>query len=227
MAPDCSDGKISPPGRLTTVAPGSFDDLPAETRHAHLEALVVVHRVDLLVEPSSHLHARVAHGIGLEVEIGVQSVPQLLSAAIVDPTGHLVGVESVRDRGKELRRRAFALPVVGGRVSHLRRTLRNGVEGFEGRNQFPTPVDFHRQAAAGHPVDDIGEVIGSGPQARKVLRPGGDHLPAILLLGVDRGGAGDKRSCRKTRRAHRLDEAASFHFFPPSALASGTHSSGR
>ena len=74
-------------------------------------------------------------------------------------------------------------------MARVRHALGHRVEYLERRHDFPGPVDVHSQASAAHLVHVAGEIFGGGSQARKVLGPGGNHLP--LEVFVPHRGPGD------------------------------------
>ena len=74
-------------------------------------------------------------------------------------------------------------------MARVRHALGHRVEYLERRHDFPGPVDVHSQASATHLVHVAGEIFGGGSQARKVLGPGGNHLP--LEVFVPHRGPGD------------------------------------
>src|SRR5439155_259724 len=92
------------------------DDLPAQARDAHLEALVVGDAVDLLPEPARHLHARGGAGAWHEIEGGIGLLPQLETVAVEVPGHHALGVQAEGHGREPLQARLLAGPVV--RCSH-------------------------------------------------------------------------------------------------------------
>jgi hypothetical protein len=64
-------------------------DVAAQTRDTHLQSLEIVDGVDLLPEPTAHLHTRVAAGEALQAEAAGELVPELLAAEVEDPCAHL------------------------------------------------------------------------------------------------------------------------------------------
>ena len=70
-------------GQLHRRGPHLAQHLSGEARHTHLQTFQVLHAVDFLVEPARHLGAGVATGKRLEIELGVQIVPQFLATTMV------------------------------------------------------------------------------------------------------------------------------------------------
>ena len=151
--------------------------LSTESRDAHLEALQVLDRVDRLLEPTAHLHARVATGKRHQVERLVKFTPQLEAATVVEPAIELEVVKSERNSREELRRVHLAFVVIGCVVAHLHRTAAYGIEHFECRDQFPGAVHLDLQSPARCPVDTLGQVIDRDAETRKLRWPGSDAGP--------------------------------------------------
>ena len=187
--------------------------LAAKARHAHLEALEVLERVDLLVEPAAPLDARVSGHQRLQVEAGAELVPELLAARMVDPGVDLGRGQPEGNRGEEVEGLGLALPVVLGGVVHVRRALRDGIEGFEGRHQLAGGEQLDRDAPFGPVGDAVGEALRAGAEAGEVLRPRGDHLELSRpLRDRRRGEAGRGRGRRRGGAGKRgpLEKAAAF-----------------
>src|SRR6185503_10869133 len=72
------------------------ESLTRPTADAHLQALEVLDRVDLLAEPSTHLAAGVAHQEAFRIELGAEVVDQLLAVTFVEPGVLLARIESER-----------------------------------------------------------------------------------------------------------------------------------
>ena len=167
--------------------------LAGEPWQTQLEALHILERVDFLLEPASHLGAGVTHRERLEVVVGVELVPQLLAAAVVQPGVGLGGGHAEGHGGKELRSRDLAPPVVGSGVAHLGGSLGHGVKDLHRRYHLAGTMDPDLHASAGHPLDALCQIVGSGAEGRKVLGPGRHHVPGDGFLcagGIDEGGGG-------------------------------------
>ena len=87
----------------------SAQHLAAEARHAELEPLIVVKRVDFLVEPAAHLDAGAGTQEPLDVERRGNLIPQLLATAIGDPGGVLGRREAEGYGGEEIEGGGLAL----------------------------------------------------------------------------------------------------------------------
>src|SRR5207244_8203082 len=111
------------------------DALPI-SQDAHLEALVVGDAVDLLPEPSRHLHARGRAGARDEIEARVGLFPQLETVAVEIPGHHALRVEAEGHGREPLHARLLAGPVVGRAHETLGHALRCGFEDAESRHQL-------------------------------------------------------------------------------------------
>ena len=154
----------------------------AETRDAHLEALEIGDRIDLLVEPAAHLHAGIAAGERHQVERLVELAPEIEPAAVVEPRVHLHVGHAKRQRGHELRRGHFALVVIRRVVTHFDGAAAGRIEGLERRYQFASGVHLDLEAPPRRPVDTIDEVVDGDAQPRVLRRPRSRDGPLELLL---------------------------------------------
>ncbi len=228
MAPVCREVKISPPGRLTVIAPSLLQTSPPRrpsARHADLQALDVIQAVDFLVEPAAHLHGGIArrqrfHAVGC-----IGFVPQRLTAALAQPGVHFQGGEAERHAAEELRSRHLALPVVRGAVAHLGGAAGDGIEYLQRRHQLASGVDLDGQASGAHGVDALGQALGSSAQAGEVLRPGSDHLPVHgfcrLGGGLLAGGLvffAAKQADGGDQRQSGAEQIAAIHRFSPDTV---------
>ncbi len=170
--------------------------LAAQPGHADLEALEVLQRLDFAVEPAAHLDAGIVAAEGLDLEFRRQFVPQLLSAAIVEPGVHLGGIEAEGHGGEEVEALGLALPVIFRTVIHIGGAGGDGVEGFEGGHQLSSRVHLDVEFAFGRFADPFGKAFRGRAQTGKILGPGGDQLERPLALGI--GGGGDGGACGQT-----------------------------
>src|SRR5438445_9653335 len=104
------------------------DDLAAEVRNAHLEALVVADCVDLLPEPSRHLRGVRKSGAWHEAEGGVRLLAELEPVTLVEPRGHALRVHAERDRGEPLESGLLVVPVLPRSHERTDLALRTGIE---------------------------------------------------------------------------------------------------
>ena len=194
-----------PAGDAHRGAAGGGENIPRQSRNAHLDPLQVLKGIDLGAEPASHLHAGAAPGKGNDVRGGIGFPPQFQAAAVVQPAIHFLGGHAKGHRGEVDRRGNLALPVIGGPVAGIRHPLAHRVEDLEGGHHLPGPVDVNRHAAAAHLGDHAGEVFRRRAQAGQVLGPGGDQFPVEVLLGAalhrDTGTGRPRR--RAPRAVHR------------------------
>ena len=146
-------------------------DVAAETGDAHLESLEVIGGVDLLAEPTPHLHPGVAGHQALEPEVRGELVPQLLAASPPNPGIHL-GVGQAEGHCREVGPAGvLALPVVVGRVVSLRIAGRHLVEGVEGLHALARGEVLDLDAPVTHVGEALGKSLGAGPETREVPRP--------------------------------------------------------
>ena len=80
-------------------------------------------------------------------------------------------------------------------MAHISRTTRYCIEHFKRRNQLTCSVDLHLDAAICHLGNYICQLIGTGTEHRKILRPGGHHFPFEFLVSPD-----NCRRCNTTGR---------------------------
>src|SRR3546814_3915945 len=122
------------------VGARSFEDRAAEAGNAHLEALEVLQRADLLVEPAASLDAGVAGDEELAAQLLVDLFGDLQAAAELHPGVLFLGVEAKGHGGEELGGRDLAYPVVRGAVAHLDGAVGDGIHGLEGRDDLAAAI---------------------------------------------------------------------------------------
>jgi hypothetical protein len=95
------------------------------------------------------------------------------------------------------------------------------VHGLEGRHDFAAAIDLDRQAPLGGGADELGQLVGAGAQARKVLGPGGLHAPFHRALSQCR--LGEARGCRRGRNGRAGDgrRLEKFAALEPLAISHG------
>ena len=186
------------------------DHLAAEPRDAHLEALVVADRADLLPEPAGHLRAGRRTRTWDEVERGVDLLPELEPTALQVPGRHALGVHTERDGREPLNRRVFRGPVVWRPAERLDGALGRSVEAGERRHDLAAREDLDLESPAAHLVHQARELLRRALQHVERRRPGRGHPPLDLRLGDDVRGVDKSRGPRGGQRAARLhDESAS------------------
>ena len=187
-------------------AAGAPEHLAAEAGNAHLEALQVRQRVDLLVEPARHLHAGIAGRQGHQAKRRVQLPPQFQAAAVTQPAVHLLRGHAERHGGEEGGHRHLAAPVVGGPVAHLRVALGDRVEHLQGRHQFAGGVHLDLEPPSRHGGHQLRQLLRRRPQSGQVLRPSGDELPLHARPARRRSALGGFPLLGGTRRQQRGDQ---------------------
>ena len=163
-------------------------DLSALARDTHLEALEVLGRVDLLVEPAAHLDARIAGRHRLDAEAVAEFVPQLLAAAILAPCVDLGRRQAERNSRKGGPAGVLADPVIVGADIGLGVARCDFVEGVERTDALAGGEVLHVDAAVGQFADTRREALGGKAEARKVPRPGRDDYQIGRRLRDGRGG---------------------------------------
>jgi hypothetical protein len=123
----------------------------------------------------------------LDVELVAERVPQILSAAVVDPRKQFVCGESERNCVvKKIERRRLLFEVALGRMIHVGDAGPYRVEGFERAHQCAGRKNLDLDAAAGRIADRLREANRAGLKARRTFRPIGHHLQLSDSL-CDRG----------------------------------------
>jgi hypothetical protein len=133
----------------------------AETGDAHLDALDVLQRLDLLAEPAAHLHAGVAAGEGDDVVVAVELVEQLLAIAVVDPGVELAGIHAEGNRGADAEGLVLADIVVGAGVAGFDGAVLHHVQCLAARGDFATGKNLDLELAAGDGGDALRQHFGA------------------------------------------------------------------
>src|SRR5690348_10104769 len=146
---------MSPPAICCGTAPRHH--LAAEPRDAHLRALEIGDRIDLLAPPSAHLDAGIAGGKRDDAEIVQERPDELEAAAVVNPSVLLALVEPEWQRGVEREGLVLADEVIARRMRALDRPLLNRVDDPEGRDNLPRREHADLELAAGELLDALGD----------------------------------------------------------------------
>jgi hypothetical protein len=93
-------------------------------------------------------------------------IPQLLSAAEMDPGGYFVGRETEWDRPEEIEGCCLFLPIVFGGVVHIGDAARYRIEYLEGSDELSRGEDLYFKATAGDPRDGARQSFGAGGETR-------------------------------------------------------------
>src|SRR5262252_1091699 len=183
-------------------------DLPAEARHAVDQSGIAFRALDLLCEPTAHLHARVRRHQWFDVEPGAQFVPQRLPVSEVDPGCHFIGGEAERDGREKIEGWRAFLPIVLSRVVHVGDAARYGIEDLEGADELSRSEDLNFKATVGDLRDPAAKSFSAGAQTGKTFRPTRHYLkfPDALGDGWSRKCGGYAR-----RNAGAGQKAASIH----------------
>src|SRR6185312_5371802 len=123
-------------GDLLRHAAELLQDLAGPAADAHLQALEIVDRVDLLAVPAAHLTAGVAGEQALDVVLLVELVEHGVAAALGPPALVDAGVRAERHRRAETEGRVLAEVVIGRGVADLDRAVLDGVDDGEAGHDF-------------------------------------------------------------------------------------------
>src|SRR5262249_38086015 len=158
-------------------AAGPGQDLAAHPRDAHLEALVVGERVDLLPEPAAHLRAEGRAEAGEDAEGRVGLLPEPAALALVVPGPGALRVQA-EGPGHEPLDGWFPRGPIGGRGHEaLDRALRRRIEALEGGHDLAGRIHLDVEAASAHLVDDLAESNRGALHDVELLGPGGGQPP--------------------------------------------------
>src|SRR5690606_17766532 len=105
------------PGDQHRSSPDLFQYPTGQPGYPHFEGLEIVDRIDLFVEPTSHLNSGISAYIGPQVKSFIDLSPEFDASAMVDPGGLFHGVESKRYCGEKLSRRYLPGPVIGSSMT--------------------------------------------------------------------------------------------------------------
>src|SRR5262249_30769444 len=122
-----------------------------------------------------------------EIVLGINFCPQLIAAAEPFPRQELTEPGAEWHRGEEGESGILAGVVAGRGPARLDRTLGDGVEALERRDQGAGLVGIHLEFAAGHALDVLGKAHAGRTEMRERATERTLHLPAHALLGVRRG----------------------------------------
>ena len=113
----------------------------------------------------------------LRPNLSREFVPQGLPPAVIEPRDMLFVCHS--ERGAEEVREGAVLAQMEARgvMAHLSGSALNRFEGLQAGDQLAGGEHAHRQSAARHGGNPVGEQIGARAEPRQTLRPSGDHAP--------------------------------------------------
>src|SRR5690606_17397999 len=92
------------------------------------------------------------------------------------------GCHAIRNTREGRKAGALVLPVVGGAMAHLGRTVDNSVKSLQRRHELTTGVDLDGQTATRCLADTVSQTLGTNAKPRKILRPRRDHAPRQVAL---------------------------------------------
>jgi hypothetical protein len=162
---------------LLRHAPELLQDLAGPAADAHLQALEIVDRVDLLAVPATHLTAGLRREQALDVVLLIELVHHDIAAALRPPGLVDAGVRAERDRRAEAEGRILAEIVVGRGVTDFDRAVLHGVDDRETRHDFAGGENLDLELVVGRLGDSLGHHLGRAVQRVQRLRPAAGHAP--------------------------------------------------
>src|SRR6185503_12642751 len=183
---------------------------------AHLQALEVGRRLDLLAEEAAHLRAGVAGREIDDVVVLEELAHQIHAAAVVHPRVLLAIVRAERNRAAERERRVLAEEVVRRRMRALDRAVLHGVDDAEGRHDLAARERLNLELVVGRRGDALGDELAAAEERIEALGPARRHAPLDLRLRL-------RERRRRTGGEYAgepgvLDERSTFHPFSPLEL---------
>src|SRR5262245_2697675 len=136
------------------------ENLAAGPRHPVAQPLETLRRGNLAGIPSAHLATGVGAKQRLDVELPSERVPQLLTAAVLDPGEQFVCGEAEGNRCEEMKRGRLLFEIAFVRMVHVGDSGTDRVEGFERAYERSGEKNLYLDAPAGRPR----------PSARNALR---------------------------------------------------------
>ena len=187
--------------------------LRPESEEAHLQALQIVDRLDLVTEPARCLWADAEAIDRIEIVLGVNLFAELVAAAIPFPGQELAEVRPERHGREEGQGWVFAGVVARRGPARFDGALGDRLETLERRDQSARLVKLDVELAARHALDILGETDARGAKVGERTRERALHLPAHALL---RGSiANDGRSGQDGQAREPYLEQAFRHRTPP------------
>src|SRR5215510_10907411 len=147
-----------------------------EPWHTIAQASERLRRRDLAGTPAAHLSTSIEAEKRLDVELPAERIPQLLTAAILDPREQFVRGEAERDGCEETECRRLLFPIIISRVIHIGKTGPDRIENFECTNERACRKDLDVNAAIARGADPLRQTIRAGLKPRRPCGPGGHHL---------------------------------------------------
>ena len=186
----------------------ALEDVPGEAADAHLEAVQIRLRLDLLAEPAAHLRAGAAGRQVVELVARVELVEEVVAPSLVEPGVLLARVRPERHAGAEGEGRILADVEIGAGLPHLDRAARDAVDDGEGRDDLARMEDLDLEAVVarlGHHLREQRARAVDRVERRRIARL---QPPRDGRLRLRDGGRGDRRS---RAQASSRDERASLH----------------
>ena len=189
--------------------------LRREAGGAEAQALQIVDRGDLVLEPAGPLRPAIAAEEGLQAEAAVHLVVERLAAAMGQPADLLGGEQAERLRAEQQDALGLRAPIGRHRMVELGRAFRDRVEDLVAGHDLARGEELDLDPPAGERGDAVGQHLCRDAGPWQVLRPGRHHLPAQHVLGdgrlgkarggradpgADRGTAGDDRATLQALR---------------------------
>ena len=166
-------------------------DLTGDAGDAHLQALQILNRLDLLAEPAAHLGAGIAAGKRIEVVLGHELVHEADAAAVVIPGIELAGIEGERERGRRSEGRVLADIVIGGRMGHLDRPARHRIGRLEGADDLARRERLDLELAFGRRRHELRQEVRAAIDRVERFREARGQAPADFRARLGDRGLGD------------------------------------
>ena len=163
------------------LAAEALEHTPRKTGDAHLQALQVADRIELLGEPAAHLAAGAAGREGDDAMLfGVELVEHVEAAALVQPGVLLALRQPERHSGAELLHGAEPDVVVRRRVARLHADVTHGRQHLKAAHDLASGSRIDLEPAAGEPAHLLGEEVRRAEQGHQRRRPARRHFPFDL-----------------------------------------------
>ena len=182
---------------------------PGEAADAHLEAVEVGGRLDLLAEPAAHLRPGIAGRKRDDIKFLVKVVHQFHAAAEIHPGVLLPGIEPERHGAAEGKGRILAEIIIGRGVAHLDGAVLHRVGSGKAGHDLAGGKNLNLEFVVGRFSHRLGEDLRRAIDGVERFREARGQPPFELGHGLrdrglgDRGGGGGK--------PRRLQELTTFH----------------
>ena len=157
--------------------PEPAHDLPARSRNPHLQALNVGDRIELAVEPATHLRTRAPAEEANQVELGEERLQELCASSLEQPRGLLARGQAEGNRRVEREGRVLSGIVVARGLADLHGALLNGVEHLEPRDDLAGGIRADLEASIRHLAHALGQHLRGAVDRVEPARKARDQPP--------------------------------------------------